>query len=198
MAHLVLHQLLKERVPLLGGAPTTAVSACVCLVNENELRCCAQKLVPAPLLLDVIRGDHGNGVSLENRLPPAHPLALEARDRAGKDERGFEEMKLLAQSLLPLLSEVGGTQDGHALDLPPIEQLASDEACLDCFTNAHVIGDEHADWVELESHEQRDELVGSGLDGDAGQRSEWPCGRPKAKANSIAKEAAREVIAEIR
>ena len=53
----------------------------------------------------------------------------------------------------------GGHEDGEPLRPRPVEELAGDEAGLDGLADADVVGDQQADGVLAQRHEQRHELV---------------------------------------
>ena len=123
--------------------------------------------------------------------------ALEARDGAREDELGLE-VELLPQLLLPLLGEGGRAEDGEPVGLAAGEELGGDEARLDRLPDADVVGDEEPDGVELEGHQERDELVGARLDGDGAEGAERPGARPEPEADGVAQEAAGAEVAEAR
>lgn len=91
----------------------------------------------------------------------------------------------MAQRALPLLGQMRRTQHTEALDLPAIPQLARDEAGLDGLADADIISDEHAHRIEAHGEEQGDELVGAGLDGDAGEGLEGASGAAQREARGL-------------
>ena len=95
-------------------------------------------------------------------------VALEAGDGAGQDQLGVD-VELVAQLGLPLLGEVRRAEHGQASRLAAVEQLAGDQAGFDGLADADVVGDQEPNRVELQRHQQRDELVGAGLDGELGE-----------------------------
>ena len=99
-------------------------------------------------------------------------------------------MELVAQLGLPLLGQVRRAEHGQALDLAAVQQLAGDQAGFDGLADAHIVGDQQADRVELERHQQRHELVGPRLDANPGKRAERPGAGAEAQAHGVAQQAA--------
>src|ERR1019366_2134238 len=85
-------------------------------------------------------------------------------DCAGTDDDGVE-VEFLVEFLLPLLAKIGRTQDAEVFNFSAIQHFAHDEQPFDGLANANVIGDEHSDGVEAQSHEQRHKLVGARANG---------------------------------
>ena len=98
-------------------------------------------------------------------------------------------MELLAQLLLPLLGQVRRAEDHEPVGLAAVQQLAGDEAGLDGLADADVVGDQQAHRVQLEGHQQRDELVGARLDGDAAEGAEGAGAAAEAQADGLAQQA---------
>ena len=166
------------------------------LVDDDEVGAGAQEVEPARLGLDEVHGDDDVGVPLEERHAGA-ATPLEARDGAREDELGLD-VELLAQLALPLLGEGGRAEDGEPVRLAPGDQLGGDEAGLDRLADADVVGDEEAHRVELERHEERDELVGARLDGDGAEAPERPGAGAEAEPDGVAQEAAGAEVTEAR
>ena len=106
-------------------------------------------------------------------------------------------MKLVRQLRLPLLGQVGWAEDGHPPNLAAVQEFSRDEACLDRLADANVVGDQEADGVELQGHEQGDELVGPGLDADLGERPERSGTGAEPEPHRISKQAATVEVAEL-
>ena len=104
---------------------------------------------------------------LEDGLRPDE-LALQPPCGAGQDQLGLET-ELLPQFVPPLLGQCGAAQHGQAACLAELQQLLGDEPGLDGLTDADVIGDEEAHDILTQSEQERHELVGAWLDGDARQ-----------------------------
>jgi len=92
------------------------------------------------------------------------------------------------QFLLPLVAEVRRTEDGDAANFAPGQEFARDEQRLNGLAHAHVVGDEEADGVEAEGHEEGDELVGARADGDAPQGAEGAGTVPQGEASGVSEE----------
>ena len=69
------------------------------------------------------------------------------------------EPELLGQLGLPLIAKMCRAQHRESPDDAAIEQLARDQRRLDRLTHADIIGNHHADRVELQRQQQRDELI---------------------------------------
>ena len=91
----------------------------------------------------------------------------------------------------------GGREDGEPLDLAAVEQLAGDEQRLDGLADADVVGDEQADRVEPQRHQQRHELVRARLDGDPAEAAERPGAVAHREPERVAEQARRGVVAEV-
>ncbi|MNF04518.1 hypothetical protein D3C80_2040510 [compost metagenome] len=61
---------------------------------------------------------------------------------------------------------------GEALDFTPIKHFSCDQPCFNGFTDTNIVSDQKANHFVLERHQQRHQLVGSGLDIDAPERAE--------------------------
>ena len=63
--------------------------------------------------------------------------------RCGARENEFcVNVKFVAEFSLPLLCELRWAQDGDSSNFAAIKQFSRDKARLDCFSDAHVIGDQ--------------------------------------------------------
>jgi hypothetical protein len=162
-------------------------------VDNDELGTMEQKVGGPTIGLDEVGGDDEEGVSLKDRHPD-RKIAFERLDGVAEDQHGVD-MKLAQQFALPLFGEVSGAQDGKPADFAPVEQFAGDEGDLDGLADAHVIGDEQPDGIKAKSHDEGDELVGAGLDSDAGEAAEGASGGAGGEAGGFAEEAARAEVA---
>ena len=177
-------------------------------------------LVPAPAgrgarmrLVD----DHEVGARLDEAVPPLPGLhVVEADDRVrmhredalarrnaplqpprapGGDGRGADvEADLHLGD--PLVHEMGRAEDGAAIDVAAVEQLAGDEQGLDGLPDPDVVGDEEAHRIELQRHEQRHELVGARLDRDPSDAPEGSGAAAEREQQRIAEQEGRVVPAE--
>ena len=95
------------------------------------------------------------------RDSPAHG----ARESAVLGGTTSAWMEMSSSSVCPLLHEVRRAEHGQTLDLAAVEQLAGNEGGFDGLPDAHVVGDQDADRIELERHQERHELVGRWVDG---------------------------------
>ena len=125
-------------------------------------------LVPSGIVREGVACFIGNGVVLDAHHLLSEIRTLEAGGRAGENEHGHD-LDLLMEGTLALLGEVRRAEDGGAEDLTAVEELTGDQAGLDRLADSDVIGDQEADRRLTKGHEQRDELVGPRLDGDAGE-----------------------------
>ena len=165
------------------------------LVNDDQLWAGAEELVATTLSFDVVGRDDGVRVSLEEGLVLA-ARPLEARSGPREHELRVD-VELLGQRLLPLLRKVWWTENGKAPHLTPVDELASDETRLDRLPDPNIVGDEHADRVELEGHEQRHELVGAWLNGDSSEGAEGAGAGAEAQAHSVPQQTARELVTHV-
>jgi hypothetical protein len=106
-------------------------------------------------------------------------------------------VELLGQLFLPLLGQMGRTENGQALDLTAIQEFPGDERSLDSLADADVIGDEQAHRVELERHHQRHELVRPRLHRDAREAAERAGSGASGEPGGFAQQATGAEIADI-
>ena len=95
-----------------------------------------------------------------------------SRRDGGRQHQLGVDVELVAQ-LAPATARpvrAGRARPGR-LALALGEQLGGDQAGLDGLADADVVGDQQPDGVLPQRHQQRHELVGAGLDGDAGRAS---------------------------
>lgn len=171
---------------LLGGAVAGGLGGAVGLVHDDELGAVEEEVGPMPLGLGVVNADDDVGVVLKDAAV-GRGLPLQGADGAGADDDGGE-VELFRQFLLPLVAEVRGAEDGDAADFAAGQEFAGDEEGLNGLADADVIGDEEADGVEAEGHEEGDELVGAGADGDAAQGAEGAGAVPEGEAGGVPEE----------
>jgi hypothetical protein len=130
----------------------------------------ACELVTPVVCLDVVKADDGVGIGLEEALG-CRQAAFE-RPRVGSRDFDCVEIELGREFLAPLRHEVGRTDHGEAIDLPAIEHLAHDHASLDRLADADVVGDQQALHLELQCHEEWNELIGARFDTELGRAPE--------------------------
>ena len=171
---------------LLGGAVAGGLGGAVGLVHDDEFGAVEEEVVPIAVGLGVVNADDDVGVVLKDAAV-GRGLPLQGADGAGADDDGGE-VELLRQFLLPLVAEVRGAEDGDAADFAAGQEFAGDEEGLNGLADADVIGDEEADGVEAEGHEEGDELVGAGADGDAAQGAEGAGAVPEGEAGGVPEE----------
>ena len=106
-------------------------------------------------------------------------------------------MKLGIQLRLPLLGQVGRAQDGHARRLAPVEEFPGDQPRFDRLSHADVIGDQKTHRVQLQSHQEGNQLIGSGLHADSGKGAERSGAGTEAQTDGVPQETAGAVIADL-
>ncbi len=139
-------------------------------IDNHEVGTIEQEEMAVPVALEEVDAGDLYGIIVVDGVRP-RLVALQLSDRSGADDDRLK-VELLREFPLPLLAERGWAEYSKALDLASIEQLASDEERLDGFPDAHIIGDQHADGLEPERHQQRHELVDAWPDGDLAERAE--------------------------
>ncbi len=178
-----------------SGKGRAGVHAGVRLVHDHQVGRGPQEVVPMPIGLDIVGGDHGDGEALEDGLvQPA--LALQAADGAREHQLGLE-VELGGHLPLPLLGQVRGAEHGQPLDLTTVQQFAGHQAGLDGLADAHVVGDQQAHRIQFERHHQGHQLVGPGLGGDAAEGPERPGGGPGGKPRRVPQQHARGEVAQV-
>ena len=186
-----------EQFESLLAAPAHAAGqgAAVGFVDDHQFRAAVFEVGGASFRFDEVGRDDGEAVAVEDGDADGE-IAFESLDGAAEHDFGVD-VELLGQFALPLLGQVRRAEDGEPLDFAAIEQFAGDEHRLDRFADANVVGDEQPDRVELQGHHQRDELVGAGLDGDAGEAAERAGGGAGGQAGRFAQQLAGLKVAEV-
>ena len=133
-------------------------------IDNHEVGTVEQEEMAVPVALEEVDAGDLYGIIAVDAVRP-RLMALQLSDRSGANDDRLQ-VELLREFPLPLLAERGRAEYAKALDLASIEQLAGDEERLDGFPDAHIVGDQHADGVEPERHQQRHKLVDARPDGD--------------------------------
>ena len=64
---------------------------------------------------------------------------------------------------------MGRAEDGNAEGDATVQEFPGDHGCFNRLPHADVVGDEKADRVEFEGHDEGDKLVGAGCAGKTAQ-----------------------------
>ena len=140
------------------------------LVHDDQLGTVEkERVLVAVALEEVDAGDLHRVVAVD--AVRAGLAAVELADRSGADHDRFQ-VEFLGQFLLPLLAQIGRAQDAEPLDLAPVEQFAGDQQSFDGLAHAHIIGDEQADRVQAQRHQQGHELVDARPNRNPAKRTE--------------------------
>src|SRR5262245_971460 len=70
-------------------------------------------------------------------------------------------------------------QDRKAVRLAAVDQLAQDEAGFDRFADTDIVGDQESYDIEPERHQERHQLVSTGLETESSRGTKRPCTTPK-------------------
>jgi hypothetical protein len=171
VAILILKKLRKKKKPLMGSPPAfDRGGAGVGLVHDHKFGAGPQEIETAAVRFDKICGDNYKGIGIEDRLV-APEISLQPSSRAGKDQFGLD-IELGNEFLLPLFRQVRRAEDANPVYFAPIQKLAGHETGLDAFSYAHVIGDEEADRVQFQGHQEGNKLIGPGLAGEPPEGAE--------------------------
>ena len=87
---------------------------------------------------------------------------------------------------MPLVTQVGRTNDAKPQGVAPVEEFSGDESSLYGLPDANVIRDEHSNWIQLECHYERHELVRAWTDRQASEAAEWACSAAQAESGGVA------------
>ena len=156
------------------------------LVDNYKFRRVFQKvLTVAGQLEEVERGDDDRKVAVDRAAGWEGPFQC-CQGRRGDDDR--IEMKFLAELGRPLVGERWRTEDDEAMNLLAVPEFAGNEASLDCLPDTNIVGNQEADRVEAEGHEQGNELVGTWAYGDAAERAERSCTFAQEEARCLCQE----------
>ncbi|HQT86907.1 MULTISPECIES: hypothetical protein [Acidiphilium] len=71
-----------------------------------------------------------------------------------------------------MLDEMRWAEHRERVDFTPVHEFAQDQPCFNRLADTDVIGDQQARHRQAKGHQQRDELVGSGLEGKLRSRAE--------------------------
>ena len=197
VAVLVLGECVDELVALVAGAAVAfaGVGAGVGLVDDDEVGAGPDEVVAAAVALDEVDRHHRVRVHVEQRLA-VEEAAFQAGGRRRQHELGVD-VELLGQLLLPLLGQVRRAQHAHALRVALLQQLLGDQGRFDRLADADVVGDQQADRVELERHQQRHQLVRARRHADPSDRAERAGARAEPEPQRIAEHAGGAVVAEV-
>ena len=83
------------------------------------------------------------------------------------------------------------TDDSQPFDLATVDKLPRDQAGLDGFADANIVGDEEPDGVQLERHEQWHQLISAWLDVEITETPKGPGAGPEFQAKRIPQEEGR-------
>ena len=175
----VLGQALDKLVPQHSRPAAGAVrDAGVGLVDDQQVWASVPELLAEPWALDEVGRHDDVRVPVEQGLALQQP-SFQLADGTGQHQFGVDA-ELAGEFPLPLLGERGTAQHGQTGRVALLQQFARDQAGLDGLPDAHVVGDQQPDRVLPQRHQERDQLVGPGFDGEPGQRAERPGAGPKA------------------
>jgi hypothetical protein len=104
-------------------------------------------------------------------------------------------VELLLHLGLPLLGQVRRAEDDQSLAFAAIEQFSRQEQRLNGLSDTDVVCYQEAHGINLQPHQQWNELVGARFDCDATERSEWPGTGSKSEAQGITEQSTGAMIA---
>jgi hypothetical protein len=153
----------QEFVTQLSAAAAHAIKRTgVRLIDDDELGGGTGEVRPATFRLDVLRGDDGDVVAIEQGLADL-ASAFVPRGRRRQDDSGFE-VEFGAHLLFPLGGKVRGTENGEPLGSPKSEHLGCDQEGRGGLSGTDVVRDEETDRIKPQRHHERDQLVGPRLE----------------------------------
>jgi len=88
-------------------------------------------------------------------------------------------------------------EDGQPLAFAAVDQLTGDEEGLHRLSDPDVVGDEEAHRVQLEPHEQGNELIRPGIYRDAAEGAERAGAGTETEPQRVAEQAAGAVVADL-
>ena len=176
------------------GTPLSAPRTRVGLIDDDEFGTRPQKLVAAAVRFDEVKGDDDEGMVLEQGFSQRQ-ATLQPGCRARKHQFRVD-VELVAKLSLPLLGQLRRAEDREARHFATVEQFSGDERSFDRLADTDVVGNQDADGIELQRHQQWHELVGPWLDCQVSKRAKGAGTRPEAKPERVAKQAARSEIAQ--
>jgi hypothetical protein len=167
-----LRQLDEEFVALLLDPRRAGVRrGSVRLIDNDKFGRVLQELGTMHVALDVVDADDNVGKVSEDALGGVRQLTFQPAYGARPDDLAGKA-ELVLQLLFPLVAEMGRAKDAGAGDLAAVDKLPGDQQCFNGLPDTHVVRDEHADRVEPQRHEQRDELIRPRSDADSPERAE--------------------------
>ena len=129
------------------------LDARVGFIDDDEVRSRPQELEAMAVALDEVKAHNHVRMSLKQRL--AETKSTLQAGRGGWQHEGGVYVELVAHLRLPLLREVRRRKDGDTFDLPTIHKLASDQKGFHGLADTDVVGDEEADGVQTQPHQER-------------------------------------------
>ena len=140
------------------------------LIDDHEFLGAGEEFVASLGRFDEVQADNGEGIGPEYALA-RREVPLQTPRRRGRHSRCLNR-ELGLQLVHPLLHQVGRAEHRSAIDLATVIELTQDKAGLNGLADADVVGDQQADDIQFERHQERDELIRSRLETDAPNPSE--------------------------
>ena len=178
-----------------GTLALCRIGAGVGFVDDDQVGAGPQEVVAVSVGLDEVHGHDRDRVRLEDGRAD-RKIALQSCGGRGEHQLGVQ-MELLVEFSLPLLRQVRGAEHRKSGGVSGGEQFLGDEPGFHGLADADVIRDEESHGVELERHEQWDELVGARLDGDVTETPERTRAGTHAEAQRVAQQTGGAVVAQV-
>jgi hypothetical protein len=161
VALLVVSEPLQKFKPLLASQMCSYTG--MCLVYDDELGASACETLAALLGLYIVKANNGIRVRPKQRLRCCE-CSFKSSGRRGSDSNGIN-VELGTKLRRPLIDKLRRTKDREAIHFATVDQLTQYQAGLNGLSNSDVIGNHQPHSGKAEGHEQRDQLIGSGLEG---------------------------------
>ena len=157
MAFGVISQSRDQVMALLLSAAALSLCAGVSFVNNDTFRTGADKFIPSALTFDVIQRNDHKRIMLKNGFTLSQ---IPFEPGCGRSQHEFSlDMEFIPEFLLPLFRQRRRAENRDAFDFSAVEQFTGNQSRLNGFPDPDVIGNQYADRILPQSHQQRHKLI---------------------------------------
>ena len=180
---------------LLGIGSTCGTGTGVRLVHNDQFRTLLDKYIAPGIGFDEVDADDLVGIVVKH-TGVTLDLAVEPGLGIGADDDRLD-VQFVADFGLPLLAQMGQTDDGETPNFATFQQFLDDEQGFHGFAHAHVVGDEELGCVLPQSHDERHHLVGTRTEGKFCQGAERTGTVAEGKPGGIVEQASSTDVAQV-
>ena len=189
----VVCQALEQLEALLAALAT--LSAGVGFVHNDEFGAKALEGFAPAFRLDVVQTDDGERMGIKHR-GAGRQVALQPCGTGAANHHSLD-VEAVFQFALPLLAQVRRAQHCHAVYFTSVEHLAGNQCAFDGFADTYVIGNQQPNSGLFQGHEQRHQLVSTGLHGNVAKAAERARPAAQLELQGVHQQLAGRVIARL-